>query len=121
MSLVRQNFEMFRGEAKLISVTVNDEIGSPLVGIDTVDFEYRLWEAPASANKQPVLELDADDMSIDEPESKVIITLEKADTVELEPGEYTHELKLIDEDGNENIIMHGTVTILYSSIEINES
>lgn len=118
MSLIRQNIEMFRGETKRLVVTVTDSAGQPVQDLDVNTFEFRVWQAPPSDDKTPVIELDeTGDFVVDEPNSKVTIELSNVKTVSLEPGEYYHELKMIDVESNENIIMIGALTLNYASKE----
>jgi hypothetical protein len=108
----KQNVSMFRGEDKVLSVTV-DNGATPPVAVNitgwTLSFTLRLTAGDATAL---VTKTTASGISLTAPLTGVLqVLLEDVDTVALSPGKYAYDVKRMDA-GAEAVLVYGTLTLL---------
>ena len=105
MTEENQNFTMYSGDAKLITVTVE--------GLDMQQADEVKWVL-----KQDTITVkkDLDDGITINDSSSVTITLDPADTEDIQ-GSYKHEMEITDAGGNPSTVMRGTATINKDIIE----
>ncbi|WP_141500961.1 hypothetical protein [Paenibacillus luteus] len=107
MATKNQNFEMFAGESKSVTVTVAD--------VDLTGATVK-WAAKKSIynTEHDVYKDTESGVVITEP-NKFVITLVPADTAALSGG-YYHEAVLTDASGNVSTVLTGKLTINLSGV-----
>ena len=95
----------FAGERKLLSFTVYGE-DEQVADISTWTFEWRLYDN--SSSEEPLLAIDGS--IVDGPTGQLSVTSTAADTLEIEPRTYYHQLWRID-SGAEAVVAYGPVVI----------
>lgn len=109
MAHENQNFEIFAGNDKIISIIVYDDDGNlqPLTGCSA---EWVMYDP--YTNEILISKTTASGASIDIPTSVVSITLDESDTLNIRPAVwYEHELKITDAFDNETTVTKGYVRV----------
>jgi hypothetical protein len=108
---LNQNFKLFRGEDKVLSI---DMTGYDLT--TAIAFEWWLAKSVFADISTPgdVLIQKAKDAGITVSDTKLEIPLDGADTVDIKPELYYHELKITLADGTSKVAMAGNVVIMMS-------
>lgn len=106
MASNRQNFEMFAGDAKDITIAVTKEDGTA-ADLTGMTFQFRLARHPAAA---PLVTKAGIAPGSPPTAGNVTVSLVKADTQSLD-GLYYHETKMTDGGGKETTVSDGTVAI----------
>ena len=101
-----QNFTMYSGDSKTLSVRVVNENWKPVDIDSATDITYKL---AASVSGTALITKDLSD-GISVANSTVTITLGTADTASLS-GDYYHELQITDASSNVFTAFSGTVTV----------
>jgi hypothetical protein len=102
------DFSMFAGDSKVIKVTVNDEAGA---AVDISAASIR-WQLAVNAGAVPLLSkaLGSGIALADAPAGKFNVTLDSADTQNLNGGSYYYEAEIID-SGIVSTVLTGNVQI----------
>lgn len=108
MAKVKQDFEMYLGEDKLItfSITDADDVALDLVGSNAY------WVLVSTLGKtEVILTKTVAGGSIDIEVSTYEVTLNAADTTSLCGGNYQHELRMIDNAGTISVLATGKAVL----------
>lgn len=111
MTEFAQDFEVFQGDAKEITIPITDEFG---VAVDLTGSSQR-WQAHEKENG-PVVITKADAnitiVSVAPDTSNAIrFSLVPADTQALEAKDYDHEAEIVDASANPSTVTRGTMTV----------
>lgn len=112
---VEQNIELFQGETKRLNVTVYDENREVVTVPGDALLVYVITDyKPTDANQILKKEVGA---GISISGGQILVDLFRADTLELSPGRYYHELRWYDNmiNGEANVIMHGLARVIFSA------
>lgn len=111
---IRESAYWFIGEDKEIEITVFQADGKTPANISGWTFEWVLRVDPDSATalitKTSVSGIDV----IDLPGARVRVTVSRADTVNLQPGEHFHSLRRTDA-GQSKVLVHGPALLSYAA------
>lgn len=108
----KANCEIFRGEDKILSVTVDDgETPAVAVNITGWTLSFTLRETTGSATAL-LTKTTASGITITDPTAGVFqVSIEDVDTIALTPGKYAYDVKRMDA-GAEAVLVYGTLTLL---------
>jgi len=110
MTSEAQNFEMYAGEDKILTVTVTDAAGD-VVDLTDASIEW-VMKRTADDTTALVTKTLADGITCASPATGVFtVTLEAADTEELGGASYLHEAEVTDAGDNVSTVTRGVVTI----------
>lgn len=110
MILERQDFEMFSGNTKSITVVVVEEAGEPVNLTGALAIDWHLKRAPGARLSLVKKSLDDGIMITDAISGEFEISLDVQDTLSL-GGTYYHECSIISAVGNRATVLYGYVTI----------
>ena len=112
MTIKGQNFEIFQGDTKQITISVTDEDGAilPLTGYDAI------WVVYKQTSKELIIsKVLASGISIPTPSNgEIIIDLLPEDTETVIPGTYLHECEISTSPIDVSTVSTGTIKVLYS-------
>lgn len=112
MAETGQNFEVFQGDSKVETVTIRDEANA-LLNLTGYTFNWVMFRMNTRVNV--LTKTLASGLSVPTPANgELVITLDPADTVDLAPGKYNHELEMISAGGDVSTVTTGIVSVLYS-------
>jgi len=108
----KQNCSMFRGEDKVLSVTVDNGDTPPVaVNIMSWTLTFTLRQSAGDATALLAKTVGAG-ITITNPTGGVFqVSLEDIDTIALAPGKYAYDCKRMDA-GTEAVLVYGTLTLL---------
>lgn len=112
MTQIDQDFALWQGEDTVITIPVVDGNGDPKVmtgGTVTWKAWFSKVDTTASLSKTT-----SDDIALVDSagtDDAIQITIEKADTTSLTPGEYYHECRVMDSNSKEQVVFEGTMTL----------
>jgi hypothetical protein len=116
MTETDQDFTVPQRNARTVAITVTDDAGDP-EDVSNFDIEWRLSDRygdTALVSKGP----NSADITVTGTDTNVVEVFlsggEGGDT-DLGPGEYTHELRVTDGNGDPYSVTQGTVTVFESS------
>lgn len=101
-----EDFELYAGETKEVTITVTDADGDavPLTGATIT------WGAYDRTGARTVrVTKSGADITISS--NTFMFTLDPADTESLSPGVYAHEARVVDADDNEAVVTTGYMTV----------
>lgn len=112
MTKTVQDFSLYRGETKQITINVDDGAGDAktLTGATIVWEAFRIREAPGS---KTVLKKSGGDITLvnlDGTDDGIRFTLDPADSARLD-GIYEHEARVVDTSNDEAVVTVGKMTI----------
>jgi hypothetical protein len=109
MTATAQNVTMYRGDTAILTVTVTDsDNGDAAKNITGATVRYVAVRRGTAYITKTV----GSGIVLTTPASGILtITLDPADTDDLTPGEYEHEVEITDGDGNVSTVTVGTLTI----------
>jgi hypothetical protein len=120
MPATDQNVQHWRGDTKVIIVPVKDDTGA---FVDLDGGSARWWlgrNAGAAGDKVLVKKASIGSggivLQLEDGYWRARITIDPADTEGLKPGDYYHELEVIDADGAVSTVTTGTFTIVQTMI-----
>jgi hypothetical protein len=102
---LNQNFQLFCGEDKLITV---DMTGYDLATVSSLTWKLAL--SPYAVNED-ILLTKVQSSGIAVSGTSIEITIDAADTIDIKPDLYYHELKLVEADGKIKVAMTGNVVL----------
>jgi hypothetical protein len=103
----KQNFSMFRGEDKILQVTLD-----PVLDISTWTLAFTVRLTPQSAGDAVIEKTMIDGITLSDPTHGIFqVALADADTVGLQVGKYAFDCKRINERA-EAILVYGTLELL---------
>ncbi len=113
MPAVEQNVQHWRGDSRRIQIPIREEDGTP---VDMAGGSARWWlgkSATAVGDKVVVKKAAGSglSLSVDDDLWTAEIRLDPADTQALRPGDYYHELEVVDGAGAVSTVTVGTFTI----------
>lgn len=112
MTTQAQNFEMFAGDTRQITISVTDEDGAalPLTGYDAI------WVVYKQTTKELILSkvLGSGIMIPTPANGQIIIDLLPEDTEDITPGKYLHECEISTSSTDVSTVTTGIIKILYS-------
>jgi hypothetical protein len=112
MTVQAQNFELFQGDTKQITITVTDENDAilPLTGYNIV------WVIYKQTNKELILSKTlGDGITVPTPSNgQIIISITPEDTELITPSTYLHECEISTSPTDVSTVTVGIVKILYS-------
>ncbi|OME86914.1 hypothetical protein BK120_08300 [Paenibacillus sp. FSL A5-0031] len=107
MAMKNQNFEMFAGDTKNVTVTVT--------GVDLTGASVKWAMKKSIYNAEPDVYKDTlTGVTITAPD-KFVIAFKPADTAALSGGFY-HEAEVTDASGNVSTLLSGTITVNRSGV-----
>ena len=111
MTIKGQNFEIFQGDTKQITISVTDEDGAilPLTGYDAI------WVVYKQTSKELIISktLGSGILIPTPTDGQIVIDLIPADTETINPGSYLHECEIVS--GTEvSTVTTGIIKVLYS-------
>jgi len=104
MALINQNFKIWAGDDKALVFKVR--------GVSDLISASAIWAVSLSPGSAKVIEkksIIAGEITIDG--TNVIVTLTPADTADLAPGGYYHELEITDGDGKISTVATGLMAV----------
>ena len=103
-----QDFEVYQGDTKQVTITITDEAGAAL----TLTGSSQKWEAfdGATAAIQKA-DVDISLVSVDGTDDAIRFTIDPADTATLTAGTYAHEAEVTDSTSNVSTVTRGTMTV----------
>lgn len=104
MTVENQLLTIWQGEDKSIPVALVDADGNPYGSTASLDFLYRV--TTEAADRSAIIEKTTGS-GITNGTSLATITLDKADTANLDAGDYYHEMRVIDGSGEEDVVFIG--------------
>lgn len=104
MTVENQLLTLWQGEDKSIIVSLTDADGNPYGSTAALTFLYRV--TTAAENRSAIIEKTTGS-GITNGTNEVTIALDKADTDDLDAGDYYHELRVTDGSGNEDVVFDG--------------
>ena len=96
MTEVNQNFTMYAGDSKVLLYTIKGDSGETLDVTTLTSAQFVIKQYPDSSVK--LLDKDFPDSGVgisNGPEGIISVSLVPADTKDLNPGEYYHELRIV--------------------------
>jgi hypothetical protein len=102
---LNQNFQLFCGEDKLITV---DMTGYDLANISSLTWKVAL--SPYSVDEDILLTKEQS-AGIAVSGTSINITVDAVDTADIHPDLYYHELKLVEADGKIKVVMTGNIVL----------
>tara|TARA_B100000575_G_scaffold211861_1_gene172824 strand:+ start:235 stop:591 length:357 start_codon:yes stop_codon:yes gene_type:complete len=111
MASENQDFNMFAGDTKIISLVVADENENivNLTGLNSAQFVIKKYPSSETASVTKTL---GSGIANDTPTLGVLeITLSASDTASMSPGEYYHETRIKDSGNKIGTITTGKVTL----------
>jgi len=103
MSSSGQNFSMFQGVHRILTVRVTGTAPSSATAIK--------WVLADLAGAAVVTKTLAGGGVVNATESSFDVLLYPSDTEEVEPGEYVHEARVSDADSQEDVVLTGVVVM----------
>ena len=111
MAETKQNFEVYAGDDKEVTITVRDE-NSEILNLTGYTLNWVMSDEDEDAILTKTL---SDGLSVATPSNgQVLLTLVPADTEDLEPGIYHHELEITSSGGKVSTVTTGYVKVSYS-------
>ena len=107
MAKIKQDFEMYQGEDKLLTFAITDDADDP-ADLTSSTATWMLAHKLALTNTV-LTKITTDGIVING--SNYEVTLLPSDTVGIEAGEFYHELRMVDSDGKESVVATGSATI----------
>ena len=108
MTTNAQDFEIYQGDTKQITIKVTDENGVA----KTLTGSSQLWKAYDGATvKISKADVDISLVSVDGTNDAIRFTIDPSDTSSLTAGAYTHEAEVTDSSSNVSTVARGTMTI----------
>lgn|SRR5574342_852256 len=104
MTTQNQLLEIWQGEDKSITVTLTDASGNAYGSTAGLTFLYRV--TTQATDRSAIIEKTTS-AGITNGISEITIALDKADTDDLDPGDYYHELRVTDGSANEDVVFEG--------------
>ncbi len=102
----KQNFPMFRGEDKVLRVTLD-----PVLDISTWTLAFTL-RLMAQSTEALIEKTSASGITLTDPTHGIFqVALADTDTASLAPGKYAYDCKRMDA-GAEAVLVYGTLTLL---------
>lgn len=115
MTVTSQDFTIFQGDVKQITISVTDEADDilPLDGYDIIWVWYR------ATNKEEVLRMTlGDGITVPTPSNgQIKIDVLPVDTEDIVPNTYIHECEISTSPTDISTVTVGTVKVLYSKIK----
>lgn len=111
MTEFAQDFEVFQGDAKEVTIPITDEDGdaSQLAG------STQRWQAHDKDSGAVVITKTDSDITIvsipPDDNNAIRFELDPADTLELEAKDYDHEAEIVDAQSNPSTVTRGTMTV----------
>lgn len=104
------NFSMFRGDSKILQITIKDLAGQP---VSLAGLQSARWAMAPKITSAPVLtkSLGSGILIASESGGVLEVTLLPTDTQNLS-GSYYHELEIIDVSGKVSTILTGNIEIV---------
>ncbi len=114
MPATNQNFSLFVGDALTVEITVSED-GTPvnLTGF-TVKWSTSRLDARGCFSATPVIEKCSNESTlffVDILNGVIEFTLVDVDTESLSPGNYHHQLIIVDGTGNPTVVTIGTMVL----------
>lgn len=104
MATTRQDFVMHQGTHRTLRVS--------LTGTDPATASAALWRLARERSAGPLLEKTLADGGVAHAAAGALdIYLYPSDTAALSPGEYYHELRVIDAAGQQDVVLEGALTL----------
>lgn len=111
MTEVNQNFTMYAGDNKLLLYTIKGDSGQTLDVSTLTSAQYVIKQYPDSSTKLVDKDYPSDGIAIaNGPEGIISVSLQPADTKDLNPGEYYNELRIVL-FGSTSTVAIGTIKI----------
>jgi hypothetical protein len=108
MTTTGQNFTMWQGEDKTITVSLTNSSGSPYGDTDGLVFT---WKVATSESATTALITKATGSGITNGTSQITIAIDEADTDDMAPGTYYHELRVVDTSSDHDVVLCGGLTL----------
>ena len=108
MTTTDQNFTMWQGEDKTITVALVDGDGAAYGSTAGLTFT---WEVFATKNSDTALISLSTGSGITNGTSEITMVLDKTDTNALDPGTYYHECRVVDGSSDEDVVFTGGLTL----------
>jgi iron uptake system EfeUOB component EfeO/EfeM len=112
--MTSQDFSMYAGDSRTLTVTVTDQNNNP-VNLTNSTIKWVLINGNAvikAKDNQAIGGITITNAT----SGQFSITISAQDTAKLQAGTYQHEARLIDSNGNSAIIFTGNVTIIPSYV-----
>lgn len=106
MTTTGQNFTMWQGEDKSITVTLTDADGG---AIDTAGLTFT-WSMAEDASETALL-TKSTGSGITNGSSAITIALDEADTDDVAAGTYYHECRVVDGSSQHDVVFTGGLTL----------
>lgn len=108
MTTYAQDFEVYQGDTKQITIKVTNEAGAA----KTLTSSTQAWKAYDGATvKISKADVDISLVSVDGTDDAIRFTIDPSDTSSLTAGTYTHEAEVTDSSSNVSTVTRGTLTI----------
>lgn len=104
MATTRQDFTLYQGTHRTLRVS--------LTGASPASATAAVWRVARDRGSAALLSKSLADTGVGNLTAGTLdVYLFPGDSVELSPGEYYHELRLADADGQEDVVLEGTLTL----------
>lgn len=107
MTAINQDFTMWSGDTRSLVIGVDDGTGASVDVSSASRLIWILYDLDDGASR---LRKDSDVSGVSFGGSEVTITIDPADTVDLN-GMYGHEAELVDSAGNKSTVSVGVATV----------
>lgn len=111
MTEFAQDFEVFQGDAKEITIPITDEDGVA----KTLTGSTQRWQAHDRDSGAVVVTKDDGDITLvsipPETDNAIRFDLDPEDTLELEAKDYDHEAEIVDSESNPSTVTRGTMKV----------
>jgi hypothetical protein len=112
MTQTRQNFEVYAGDDKEVTITVYQEDETTLLNLTSYTLNWVLYDADGDILLTKII---ASGLTVPTPSNgQVVVSLVPADTLTLDPGVYSHELEITSVGGKISTVTTGLVKITNS-------
>lgn len=111
MTEYAQDFEVFQGDKRRITIPITDEAGAA----KTLTGSTQRWQAHDKDTGLVVITKTDGDISIvsvsPDTNNAISFDLDPADTLSLEAKGYDHEAEIVDQSSNPSTVTRGTMTV----------
>lgn len=116
MAAVDQDFTMYQAESRILRIPITDADGDP-VTLTGATVRWEVYRNVEGTITTVLAKTTSDDIALYNAAGTndgIQITLAPADTTSLATGNFTHECRVTDSSGNQDVVFIGKMT-LYAS------